>query len=245
MTVELIEGDCLSVLATLPADSVDLVLVDLPYGQTQNKWDTVIPFIPMWAEIWRVCTGAAVFTAMQPFSSALVMSQPMYFKHEWVWEKNKATGHLNAKRSPMRAHELVLCFAARGFQYNPQMTEGHKPGNYAVRRTYTPNYGAQTPTEYGGQTVRYPRSVQQFDVVNNDSPEREHPTQKPVPLMEYLIRTYSSEGQTVLDFCMGSGTTGVACQNTGRNFIGVESDRRYFDIAARRLGLIEERQAAE
>lgn len=236
MSIEIIEGDCLTVLPTLESQSVDLVLVDVPYGSTQNAWDTVIPFQPMWAEIWRVCKGAAVFTAMQPFSSALVMSQPKFFKHEWVWEKNKATGHLNAKKAPMRAHELVLVFAARGMVYNPQMTDGHEPAHAATRRTYTPNYGAQRPTEYGGSTQRYPRSVQQFPIINNDSPEKEHPTQKPVPLMAYLIETYSNPGDTVLDFCMGSGTTGVACQQTGRSFIGVEQDRAYYDIAARRLG---------
>ncbi len=238
-TIEIIEGDCLAILPTLEAQSVDLVLVDLPYGSTQNPWDTPIPFAPMWTEVWRVCKGAAVFTAMQPFSSALVMSQPNCFKHEWVWEKNKATGHLNAKKAPMRAHELALVFAAKTLPYNPQMTDGHEPGHAATRRTYTPNYGAQRPTEYGGSTKRYPRSVQRFAIVNNDSPEKEHPTQKPVELMAYLIETYSSPGQTVLDFCMGSGTTGVACQQTGRNFIGIESDAGYYAIAAKRLGFDE------
>lgn len=118
------------------------------------------------------------------------------------------------------------------------MTESHAPGNYAVRRTYTPNYGAHRPTEYGGQTTRYPKSVQDFPVVNNDDPERVHPTQKPVALMEYMIETYSLPGATVLDFTMGSGTTGVACQNTGRAFIGVEKDETYFQHASRRLGLL-------
>lgn len=245
MSVEIIEGDCLTVLPTLESQSVDLVLVDVPYGQTQNEWDKPIPFEPMWSEIWRVCKGAAVFTAMQPFSSALVMSQPKFFKHEWVWEKNKATGHLNAKKAPMRAHELVLVFAKGACPYYPQMTEDHEPGHAATRRTYTPNYGAQRPTDYGGSTKRYPRSVQQFDIVNNDSPEKEHSTQKPVELMAYLIETYSLPGAAVLDFCMGSGTTGVACQNTGRAFIGVESDPDIFTIAERRLGFAPAMQAAE
>lgn len=235
MSLELIQGDAIEVMQCLPSASVDLVLVDPPYGQTQNPWDTVIPFQPMWAEIWRVCTGAAVFTAMQPFSSALVMSQVRHFKHEWVWEKNKATGHLNAKKSPMRAHELALVFAAGACPFTPQMTFGHEPGHAAKRRTYTPNYGAQRPTEYGGSTKRYPRSVQRFDILNNDSPDRIHPTQKPVELIEYLVRTYSAQGQTVLDFCMGSGTTGVACRNLGRRFIGVEQDADYFKAAQARL----------
>lgn len=243
MSVELIEGDCLEVMRTLRPQSVDLVLVDVPYGSTQNAWDSVIPFEPMWEAIWRVCRGPAVFTAMQPFSSALVMSQARHFKHEWVWEKNKATGHLNAKKAPMRAHELVQVFGIGTVPYFPQMTDGHEPGHAATRRTYTPNYGAQRPTDYGRSTQRYPRSVQRFDILNNDSPEKEHPTQKPVELMAYLIETYSLPGQTVLDFCMGSGTTGVACQQTNRNFIGIEQDAAYFTIAERRLGFTAMKEA--
>jgi len=129
LTIEIIEGDALAVMKTLPDQSVDLVLTDPPYGSTQNPWDSPIPFVPMWSEVWRVCKGPAVFTAMQPFSSALVMSQPKQFKHEWVWEKNKATGHLNAKKAPMRAHELVLVFAQGAVLYHPQMTDGHAPMN--------------------------------------------------------------------------------------------------------------------
>jgi hypothetical protein len=234
--VELIEGDCLEEMATLPSGSVDLILTDLPYGTTQNAWDAVIPFRAMWSEFWRLCPeGAVVLTAMQPFSSALVMSEPSCFKHEWVWEKNKASGHLNAKRAPMRAHELVLVFSQEPCPYYPQMTEGHKPGNYAMRRTYTSNYGSQRPTEYGGSTLRYPRSVQQFAVVNNDSPERAHPTQKPVELFEYLIATYSAPGAVVLDCCAGSGTTGIAARNTGRNAILIERNPSYYAVAERRL----------
>lgn len=231
----LIHGDCLEAMAGLEAQSVDLVLCDPPYGTTQNAWDAVIPFAAMWEQLWRVCRGPVVLTSMQPFSSALVMSQPKHFRHEWVWEKNKATGHLNAKKAPMRAHELVLVFSRKPPLYRPQMTDGHKPGNYAVRRTYTPNYGAQRPTEYGGSTKRYPRSVQRFDIINNDDPTKLHPTQKPVGLMEYLVRTYSDDGATVLDFAMGSGTTGEACALAGRQFIGIEKDDRYFGMAAARL----------
>jgi len=241
--VEIIEGNCLTVMPTLETQSVDLVLVDVPYGSTQNEWDQVIEFKPMWAEIWRVCRGAAVFTAMQPFSSALVMSQPKCFKHEWIWEKNKATGHLNAKKAPMRAHESVLVFATRGYIYNPQMTDGHAPMNAYTQTSNGENYGSTNRPSGGGSTQRYPRSVQQFPIINNDSPDKEHPTQKPVPLMSYLIETYSNLGDTVLDFCMGSGTTGVACQQTGRNFIGIEQDPKYYEIAARRLGFKEQAAA--
>ncbi|AZO29344.1 site-specific DNA-methyltransferase [Mesorhizobium sp. M1B.F.Ca.ET.045.04.1.1] len=222
-------------MATLPDRSIDMIAVDPPYNSTQNSWDVIIPFEPMWKEIWRLCRGAVVFTAMQPFSSALVMSQVKHFRHEWVWEKNKATGHLNAKKAPMRAHELVLVFSKETPPYFPQMTDGHTPGNFAVRRTNTSNYGAQKPTEYGGSTERYPRSVQQFPIINNDDPEKVHPTQKPVDLFECLIKTYSREGDTILDFSMGSGTTGVACRRTNRNFIGIELDPDYVMIARGRI----------
>ena len=243
MSIEIIEGDAISVMRTLPSASVDLVLVDPPYGLTQNAWDEAIPFGPMWAEIWRVCTGAAVFTAKQPFSSALVMSQVAFFKHEWVWEKNKATGHLNAKKMPMQAHELVQVFAARGLTYNPQMTDGHKPMNAYTQTSNGENYGSTKRPSGGGSTQRYPRSVQRFDIINNDDPTKEHPTQKPVELMAYLIETYSNPGDTVLDFCMGSGTTGIACDLTGRSFIGVEKDQVYYAVAERRLGFTAMKEA--
>jgi site-specific DNA-methyltransferase (adenine-specific) len=241
VTVQLIHGDCLEHMAAIPAASVDLVVADPPYGQTQNAWDSVIPLDDLWAAVWRVCKphGAVVMTAIQPFSSRLVMSQVKAFRHEWVWEKNKATGHLNAKRAPMRAHELVLVFCRQQPRYFPQMTDGHRPGNFATRRTYTPNYGAQTPTEYGGSTKWYPRSVQPFAILNNDNPEKVHPTQKPVELMEYFVRTYSAPGDVVLDFSMGSGTTGVAAVSTDRSFVGIEKSPEYMAAATRRVALAE------
>lgn len=237
MMYDLILGDCIEEMAALSAKSVDLVLTDPPYGTTQCKWDAVIPFVPMWEQIRRVLKidGAAVFTASQPFSSALVMSNAKAFKYEWVWEKNKASGHLNAKKRPMRAHEDILVFSYGTPSYFPQMTTGHKPANYAKTNANSENYGAQVRVEYGGTTLRYPRTVQSFAVMNNDDPAKVHPTQKPVALMEYLIRTYTNEGDTVLDFTMGSGTTGVACANTGRNFIGIERDPAYFAIAESRI----------
>lgn len=227
-------GDCRDVLPTLPAQSIDMVLCDLPYGSTQNAWDQVIPLDDMWPLVWRVCRGVAAFTAIQPLASLLVASQMIRFRHEWVWHKNKASGHLNAKRGPLRAHETILVFSAAAPPYTPQMTSGHEPGHAALRRKYTPNYGAQRPTEYGGQTTRYPRSVLDFDVVNNDSPDRMHPTQKPEPLMRYFIETYCPPGGTVLDFAMGSGTTGVAALRAGRSFVGIEKDPSYFDAARAR-----------
>lgn len=233
--MRLFRGDCLDILPTLPDGCVDLVLTDPPYGQTQNPWDSEIDLARLWPELWRVCRGAVAMTAIQPFASTLVGSQVRHFRHEWIWEKNKATGHLNAKRAPMRAHELVLVFAKAAPLYQPQMTDGHEPGHAATRRAFTPNYGAQRPTSYGGSTQRYPRSVLRFPIVNNDDPGKVHPTQKPEGLMAYFVRTYAPEGGTVLDFAMGSGTTGVAAVNTGRNFIGIERDPGYFEIAERRI----------
>ena len=233
----LMQGDCLEAMWLIPEDSVDMILCDPPYGTTQNRWDSVIPFEPLWTHYWRVLkpNGAVVLTAAQPFTSALVMSQPENFRHDWVWLKNKASGHLNANRRPMRIHEDVLVFCRQQPTYNPQKTEGHKPGNYAKRAAQSSNYGQADPTEYGGQTSRFPKTSIFSPVVNNDSLDRLHPTQKPVALMEYLIKTYTHEGETVLDNCMGSGTTGVAARNTGRNFIGIERDPEYFKIAQSRI----------
>lgn len=227
----LILGDCLERMAEIPDGSVDLVLTDPPYGTTACKWDAVIPFEPMWAQVWRVLkpNGIAAFTAAQPFTSALVMSQPEAFKYDWVWKKTRVTGHLNAKRQPLRDKEDIVIFYRAGPTYNPQGLQkfGKMSGG---ANTYSQNYGAVKPkgiTQFTG----YPRSV--LDLPSETLTV--HPTQKPVALMEYLIRTYTNPGETVLDFTMGSGTTGVACVNTGRAFIGIERDPDYFAIAERRI----------
>lgn len=222
-------------LATLPDGSVDAVVCDPPYEVTRNTWDAKIPFEPMWAQLWRVCKGPVILTAKQPFSSALVMSQLQHFRHEWVWEKNKATGHLNAKKAPMQAHEVALVFSRAAAPFYPQMTEGHEPMHAYVQTSNGANYGATTRPAGGGSTKRYPRTVQRFPVVNNDSSEKVHPTQKPVDWMVYLIRTYTLPGEVVLDFACGSGTTGVACRQTGREFIGIEKDPAFAAYAAERL----------
>ena len=233
-----IHGDCLEVMLELLEGQVDMVLTDPPYGTTACKWDAVIPFEPMWAGI-RHClksNGAAVLTASQPFTSALVMSNPTAFHQSLVWSKNKPSGHLNAKRRHLTGHEDILVFCDGTPMFNPQLWQS-RPSNKATRTKFTPVYGSQISTTYeGGQTDRYPTTVLSFSVVNNDSSGdgRYHPTQKPVALMEYLIRTYTNEGDTVLDFTMGSGTTGIACQNTGRKFIGIEKDDAYFQVAVER-----------
>ena len=217
MNINLQKGDCLDLMTDIPDGSVDLILCDLPYGTTRNKWDSVTPFDELWIEYGRVCSGLVVLTASQPFTSALVMSNAKYFRHNWVWKKTSATGHLNAKRMPMKQHEDVLVFCNDAPMYNPQ---GLVKYNKVIRRGSNGSNFGQSGTENFQKWTNYPRSILEFP---ND-PNPAHPTQKPVALMEYLIRTYSNEGETVLDNCMGSGTTGVACVNIGRNFIGIEKD---------------------
>jgi len=230
--INLLHGDCLELMGEIPDGSVDMILCDLPYGTTQNKWDSVIPFEPLWAHYKRLCKGAIVLTATQPFTSVLVTSNLRSFKYQWVWEKTIATGFLNAKKQPLRAHEDILVFCDSTTPYNPQMVERHERKVSRRVGTKTANYGkADKDTTYDS-TARYPRSVQTFGSRGEGT---SHPTQKPVALMEYLIRTYTNEGETVLDNCMGSGTTGVACVNTGRNFIGIEKDDKYFAIANQRI----------
>lgn len=236
--IALRQGDCLEVMKSIPDGVVDMVLCDLPYGVTQCKWDAVIPFEPMWEQYKRLCNGAIVLTASQPFTSALIMSNPKFFRQALVWCKNKVSGHLNAKRRHLTQHEDILLFSQRAVVYNYQKIQGCKPANYAQRAAQSECYNQAESTIYaGGNTDRYPTSLLHFPVVNNDSTNepRIHPTQKPVALMEYLIRTYSNEGAVVLDNCMGSGTTGVACVNTGRRFIGIEKDEKYFNIAKERI----------
>jgi site-specific DNA-methyltransferase (adenine-specific) len=227
--IKLLLGDCIEKMAEIPDGSVDMVMCDLPYGTTQNKWDSVIPFEPLWAAYKRVCkkNAAIVLTASQPFTSIMGASNIENLKYAWVWEKSSVTGHLNAHHMPMKKHEDVLVFYAQKPTYNPQ---GLVPyGKIKKRGNNGRNFGV-SGTENFQASTNYPRSILQF---SNDG--HIHPTQKPVALMEYLIRTYTNEGETVLDNAMGSGTTGVACVNTGRSFIGIERDENYFNIARSRI----------
>ena len=226
--IDIRNNDCLIEMETIADQSIDMILCDLPYGTTQNKWDSVIPFEPLWAHYKRVCKGAIVLNASQPFTSALVMSKPNWFRYEWVWAKTTPVGHLNAKKRPMQAHESVLVFSNNLPPYNPQ---GLVPCQKINKRsTSGSNYG-NAGTENLAEWTKYPRSVIKF---SHDS-KKLHPTQKPVALMEYLVRTYTNEGDVVLDNCMGSGTTGVACVNSGRHFVGIEKDPEYFRIAKERI----------
>lgn len=236
-TWEVITGDCLEVLPTLAAGSVDAIITDLPYGTTACSWDTVIPFEPMWAQVKRLLKprGAFVTTAGQPFTSALVMSNVKWFRYALVWRKRRVTGHLDAKRKPLREHEDVVIFADGPTIYNPQMkaSNGHIRGPFGKRNGQSEVYNEflDDNTRANFATEYYPRST--FEII---SPMQSvHPTEKPVALYEYLIRTYTNEGELVLDFCAGSGTTGVAAINTGRRFIGVELREDYADIARARI----------
>lgn len=236
MSYKLIMGDCLEKMADIEAGSVDMILCDLPYGTTACKWDTVIPFDELWKQYERVIKddGAIILTSAQPFTSMLVASNVRLYRYSWVWEKSKATGYLNAKKRPLCAHEDVLVFYKKPPIYIPQMTNG-TPYDKGKAHRPTDVYGAQKAVHVKNDNgQRYPRSVQYFKTAESEG-KVVHPTQKPVALMEYLIRTYTQEGEVVLDNCMGSGSTGVACVNTGRKFIGIERDPGYFQIAKKRL----------
>lgn len=241
--VEIRLGDCLDLLPTLRDQSIDLVLADMPYGTTRCAWDSHIDLQRLWPELKRVARGPILLFAQTPFDKVLGASNLPMLRYEWIWEKTHATGHLNAKKAPLKAHENVLVFYGRAPTYNPQKTTGHVRKSAVKRGDITSVYGAQTfaPIAYDS-TDRYPRDVQVF--ASDKQRSKLHSTQKPVALCEYLIRTYSNPGDVVLDFCMGSGTTGVACQNTGRDFIGMESQPAIFETAMERLGLTRERAAA-
>lgn len=226
-------GDCLELLKKIPDSSIDLVLTDPPYGTTRNKWDTVIAFESMWNELERIVKdrAAVCLFGQQPFSSALVMSNPKLFRYEWIWEKNRATGHLNAKRFPMKSHENILIFSKKLHNYYPVYSKG-KPYR-GKTGSHGNNYGTAKRVVTVSNGRRYPRTNIKFK--NQNTSKQVHPTQKPVELLEYLIKTYTLENETVLDFTMGSGSTGVAAKNLNRKFIGIEKDNKYFEIAKQRI----------
>ena len=235
---QLLQGDCLDLMKQIPDGSVDMVLCDLPYGTTANKWDAVIPFAPLWEHYLRVAkeNAAIVLTASQPFTSALVMSQPTLFRHEWIWQKNRGSNFANTVREPFKEHEEVLVFSRGKWTYNKQMQERTGGGadrvKYGLRwMSQSENYRKFANRETVMQPeLRVPSSVQKFNTEVGL-----HPTQKPVALLEYLIKTYTNKGELVLDNCMGSGSTGVACLNTNRRFIGIEKEEKYFAIAKDRI----------
>lgn len=230
--IPLYEGDCLDIMPTLADKSVDMILCDLPYGTTACKWDTVIPFEPLWKQYERLIkdNGAIVLTASQPFTSALVMSNPAMYRHQWVWNKNNSAGFATVNIGPFAVCEDVLVFGENRVNYYPIMEQRGEPrlkGGYSASE----NYGI-VPVKSKSNTY-YPKNLLHFP--NASQVGKEHPTQKPVALFEYLIRTYTNEGDTVLDNCAGSGTTGIACLNTGRKFILIEKEPAYCEIIRKRL----------
>ena len=234
--IELIQGDCLEKMKDIPDKSIDMILCDLPYGTTACKWDTIIPFEPLWEQYKRIIkdNGAIVLTASQPFTSALVMSNVKMFKYEWIWNKITARGHLVAKHRPMAQHENILVFGKGKTKYNPQMVLMDKPQKgKSMEASRTSIMGGKTTKESETiiRTHKYPKTI----IMQGVDGKYIHPTQKPVALFEYLIKTYTNEGDIVLDNCMGSGTTGVACKNLNRNFIGIELDPECFKIAEKRI----------
>lgn len=237
----LILGDCLEKMKDILDGSIDAVICDPPYGTTACKWDTCIPFEPMWEQLKRITkkNGAIVLFGSQPFTSALVMSNPKMFKYEWVWEK-QPVGFLNAKKMPMKSVENIIVFYDNLPTYNPQGLEKYgkvftnsdsKSQDKNMRNGISTHNGGSLKGEYTQKFKNYPTQIIKINKKNGSI----HPTQKPVALMEYLIKTYTNENETVLDFTMGSGTTGVACKNLNRNFIGIELDETYFKIAQERM----------
>ena len=248
--IKLYQGDCLEIMKDIPDGSIDMILCDLPYGTTACKWDSVIPFEPLWEQYNRVIknNGAIVLFGAEPFSTELRHSNLQMFKYDWIWIKNNAVGFVNAKLKPMNKHEIISVFSKGktsngntnnmvyfpqgSLPYGKEVRSGNKKGK---DNTYwRPSMKSSNGGGYIQQYTNYPTTVLNFDKVQ----KAVHPTQKPVALLEYLIKTYTNEGELVLDNCMGSGSTGVACMNTGRNFIGIEKDEKYFNIAKERLGVM-------
>ena len=226
-------GDCLEILPTLADGSVDAIITDIPYGTTACSWDEVIPFDAMWEAVKRV-TSVFITTASQPFTSKLVMSNLEWFKHEWIWNKINHSNFMSVKFEPLKIHESVLVFCKASPTYNPQLTP-EKTGKLFGNGTTSKSEHHPTMKHTGRGGVGYPKSIIRELRPNNLTGGGLHPTQKPVKLYEYLIRTYSNPEDTILDPFMGSGTTGVACLQTGRKFIGIELDPGYFDIAKKRI----------
>lgn len=228
---QFLHGDCMELMREIPDGSVDMILCDLPYGTTQNKWDSVIPFEPLWEQYWRICkpNAAVVLTSAQPFTSALVMSQVRYFKYDWIWVKSKITGVLNAKKMPVRKHETISVFYREQPAYNAQGLI--RKGTITKQGGNSDNYGARSSDAYVQEFTNWPRDV--LEIPSEGSTV--HPTQKPVALFEYLIRTYTNDGEHVLDNTAGSGTTAIAAENAGRRWTCMERDPSYYEAAIARV----------
>ena len=244
--IELYYGDCLELMKDIKDKSIDAIITDPPYGTTACNWDSIIDFDLMWEQLNRIIkpNGAIVLFGSEPFSSALRMSNIKNYKYDWIWHKNYVSGFANAKRQPMRNNELISVFYKKQSAYYPIKEERDLSKKSKDRHKYDFNTTTEINSNVYGKMKRikdkpnnmcYPKTIKKFNCVVNNSDERVHPTQKPITLMEYLVKTYTNEGEIVLDFTMGSGTTGVACKNTNRNFIGIEKDKNYFEIASKRI----------
>lgn len=234
MKINLMHGDCLELMKSIPDGSIDLVLTDPPYGTTACKWDSVIPFEPMWEQLKRITkdNGAICLFGQNPFTANLIMSNPKMYRYDIVWQKDQLKNFFFVKKQIGKAHELISIFYKKQPIYNPQMTVGHKPQSVGSLSSVEVMGVKETKkSKRVKETTRYPISIQKFSTVKKAI----HPTQKPVALLEYLIKTYTLENETVLDFTMGSGSTGIACKNLDRNFIGIEMDDKYFEIAKKRI----------
>ncbi len=235
MKATLHNSDCLDVMQDIPDASIDMVMADIPYGITANRWDSIIPLDPMWEQLKRIIkpNSAIVLTAKQPFTSTLTCSNQKMYRHCWIWNKNNSAGFLNAKRMPLQSTEDVVVFGMKSPFYYPQMEERGTPRRKGMSGgKKSDNYGSYHPTT-STNNLYYPKNI--INISGTYQKGKQHPTQKPVALMEYLINTYTRKGEAVLDFCMGSGTTGVACKNLNRSFIGIEKDEKYFEMASERI----------
>ena len=245
--LNLYNDDCFNVMPTFPDNAFDAIIVDLPYGTTKCKWDSVLDLEQLWEQYKRLIkdNGAIIMFAQTPFDKVLGCSNLEMLRYEWIWEKTQPTGFLNAKKMPMKAHENILVFYKQLPTFNPQKTTGHKPINSYTKKADVQNkttlYGKVKNDVSGGETDRFPRSVIEFssDKQKTKLDGTIHPTQKPIALMEYLIRSYTNEGDLILDNCAGSGSMGVACKNTNRRFVMIEKERNYFDIILKRLNITE------
>lgn len=236
--------DCLEGMKHIEDKSIDMILCDLPYGVTQNKWDIIIPFCKLWKQYKRIIkdNGAIVLFSMQPFTSLLVISNWRWFKQELIWCKNNGGNFMNTDIMHLQRHENIIVFGKGKITYNPQVSEGHKPTNTYTKNTSDgDNYGkTKKGFKGGGSTKRHPTTLLFYKVVNGNSKDKvEHPNQKPVSLIKYLIKTYSNQGEVILDNCSGSGTTAEGAIATYRDFICFEKEKKYYDISVRRLSAVQ------
>ena len=234
--------DCIIGMQRIPDKSIDCIICDLPYGTTQCQWDTVIPFDKLWKQYERIIkdNGAIVLFGSEPFSSMLRLSNIKLYKYDWIWNKKRVSGFLNAKRQPLRSHEIISIFYKKQCTYNPQFTKRIHERDFTnvTMKPQSDNYGKQKnyKSTITKDSPAYPKSIIDIrGLVNNEKEKVAHPTQKPITLLEYLIKTYSNEQDIILDNCMGSGTTAIACLNTNRKYIGFEKDIEYYNLSLRRI----------